>query len=92
MKNLIILLLVFCVQMGADGQSIDPELRLKLQGKTKFQDIKSTVWSHLTGKLALLNETDTLERKAIMRQMKRWNREFWINEYYTCLLYTSRCV
>ncbi len=83
MKNLIILLLVFCVQMGADGQSIDPELRLKLQGKTKFQDIKSTVWSHLTGKLALLNETDTLERKAIMRQMKRWNREFWINEYYT---------
>lgn len=62
---------------------IDTELSLKLEGKTKFQDIKTTVWSHLNEKLAALDIRDSVGRKAIMRQMKKWNREFWINEYYT---------
>jgi hypothetical protein len=63
--------------------NVDAELGLKLEGKTKFQDIKTTVWSHLNGKLASLDTKDSVGRKAIMRQMKKWNREFWINEYYT---------
>ena len=62
---------------------VDEELGLKLEGKTKFQDIKTTVWSHLNGKLASLDTKDSVGRKAIMRQMKKWNRLFWINEYYT---------
>ena len=62
---------------------IDTELGLKLEGKTKFQDIKMTVWSHLNEKLAALDTRDSVGQKAIFRQMKKWNREFWINEYYT---------
>ncbi|HLO53734.1 MAG TPA: hypothetical protein VK169_05560 [Saprospiraceae bacterium] len=63
--------------------NVDAELSLKLEGKTKFQDIKTTVWSHLNGKLASLDTKDSVGRKAIMRQMKKWNREFWLGEYYT---------
>ncbi len=62
---------------------IDAELGIKLEGKTKFQDIKSTVWSHLTEKLAAIDSKDSVARKVILRQMKMWNRQFWLSEYYT---------
>ncbi|MBK9736946.1 MAG: hypothetical protein IPO92_19140 [Saprospiraceae bacterium] len=72
------------IQLSTYAQiSIDAELGAKLDGKTKFQDIKTTVWSHLTNKLTTLDKKDSIARKSILRQMKMWNRQFWINEYYT---------
>lgn len=84
MRLFISILIFITYSQGSFCQiKIDTELGLKLEGKTKFQDIKSTVWSHLTEKLAALDNKDSMGTKAILRQMKKWNREFWINEYYT---------
>ncbi len=78
-----ILIFIFYALSSSCQIRIDADLGLKLDGKTKFQEIKSTVWSDLTEKLAALEKNDSVGRKSILRQMKKWNREFWINEYYT---------
>lgn len=61
----------------------DSELNLKLEGKQKFSEIKQTVLDHYNAKLSLLSASDTLARKKYMRQLKMWNRQFWISECYT---------
>ena len=58
-------------------------LRVKLAGKSKFHDVKNTVLTHYEVELKKLTPRDSIKRKAIMRQLKMWNRQFWINEYYT---------
>ena len=63
--------------------SPDPELNVKLEGLTNFNEIKNTVLGHYNEKLSALTPTDTIGRKKIMRALKMWNREFWIGEYYT---------
>jgi photosystem II stability/assembly factor-like uncharacterized protein len=79
--NLVIIL--FWIGNGYGQINIADELNNKLQGKTKFQDIKSTVWTHFRDQLDRLDANDSIGHKKIMRQMKMWNRKFWINEYYT---------
>ncbi|MBC7884952.1 MAG: hypothetical protein H7X99_05720 [Saprospiraceae bacterium] len=84
MRRLISIILFCSICFSTYGQiSLDAELGAKLEGKTKFQDIKSTVWTHLTDKLQTLDSKDSSGRKTVLRQMKMWNREFWLNEYYT---------
>jgi photosystem II stability/assembly factor-like uncharacterized protein len=80
---IVVIFSCFCLVQSYCQIAVDAALSQKLEGKTKFQDIKSTVWSHLTGKLAALDSKDSIGRKAILRQMKMWNREFWLSEYYT---------
>ncbi len=84
MKRFIIILGLCTLYFSNIAQiSIDNELAAKLDGKTKFQEIKSTVWTHLNDKLQKLDTKDSLGRKAVLREKKMWNRQFWINEYYT---------
>lgn len=78
----LITLLFCCNGLFAQIQP-DAVLESKLSGKTKFQDIKSTVLNHFTSKLKTLSAPDSSERKNIMRQLKMWNRKFWIEENYT---------
>ncbi len=83
MRIIILLLGFLFLSINGTGQiSPDAELLSKLDGKEKFNDIKWTVLSHFENKLSLLNPTDSLGRKKIMRQMKMWNRKFWIDENY----------
>jgi photosystem II stability/assembly factor-like uncharacterized protein len=83
MRKLIVVFWIFYAA-GLFGQiQYNAELEIKLAGKTKFQDIKSTVIRHYTEKLSLLSATDSAARKKIMRQLKMWNRKFWIEENYT---------
>ena len=63
--------------------TVHSDLQGKLNGKEKFHDIKWIVLGHYEEKLSQLNANDSIERKNIMRQLKKWNRQFWIDEYYT---------
>ncbi len=63
--------------------SRDDSLSIKLQGREKFEDVKTTVLNHFESKLSKLTSVDSVEHKRIMRQLKMWNRKFWLAEYYT---------
>jgi hypothetical protein len=65
------------------AQEMTQELNQKLTGKTKFEDIKTTINKHYEAQLNTIQPNDSVEYKAIMRQLKKWNRQFWLNEYYT---------
>jgi photosystem II stability/assembly factor-like uncharacterized protein len=80
--GLTIILLLFCCNGIFAQIQHSPELDAKLAGKTKFQDIKATVINHYSEKLQGLSQTDSVVRKKIMRQLKMWNRQFWISENY----------
>ncbi len=84
MKSVLFFLAMMLCGLHAFSQiDYNAELAIKLAGKTNFQEVKSTVINHYRAKLALLSSTDSAERKGIMRQLKMWNRQFWINENYT---------
>ena len=80
---LFFLAMMFCGLHAFSQIDYNAELATKLAGKTNFQDIKSTVINHYREKLATLSVADSAERKRIIRQLKMWNRQFWINENYT---------
>lgn len=80
---LIFVLIIFCGILSFAQIQYTPELAVKLAGKTNFQEIKSTVINHYREKLAILSSADSVEKKRIIRQLKMWNRRFWINENYT---------
>ncbi len=82
-KCIALFILFFCVATLSAQITPDAELTNKLQGKTKFSDIKQTVNNHLYAKLNTLGKADSSEAKKINRQLKMWNRKFWISENYT---------
>ncbi|MBK8825435.1 MAG: hypothetical protein IPO26_01730 [Saprospiraceae bacterium] len=63
--------------------TVSSELKQKLEGKSTFNDCKQTILQHYNEALAKLSTKDSIERKPIIRQLKKWNRQFWISEYYT---------
>ena len=75
--------MIFCGLHAFSQIDYSAELAIKLAGKTNFQEIKSTVINHYQAKLSVLASTDSVEKKGMIRQLKMWNREFWINENYT---------
>ena len=75
--------MMFCGLHAFSQIQYSAELAQKLNDKTNFQEIKSTVINHYRAKLAVLSSADSVEKKGIIRQLKMWNREFWINENYT---------
>jgi hypothetical protein len=83
MKIVITIVLLFSFLISKAQIDMPPELSQKLRGKTKFEDIKNTVLEHYNSKLNVLQLKDSTVRKQIMRQLKKWNRQFWISEYYT---------
>ncbi len=83
MKKLLIVAFVLLVNIANAQIKMTPELNQKLNGKTKFNDIKNTVLNHYNQKLSGLSSRDSIEQKSIMRQLKMWNRKFWLEEYYT---------
>jgi photosystem II stability/assembly factor-like uncharacterized protein len=83
MKKLFTVVFIFFITTINAQINMTPELTQKLTGKTKFQDIKNTVLTHYEQKLANLTTSDTVENKKIMRQLKMWNRKFWLEEFYT---------
>ncbi len=83
MKILLTIALVFLFQIANAQLDMQAALRQSLTGKTKFEDIKTTINQFYNQKLASNAATDTNTSKAIMRQLKKWNRQFWLSEYYT---------
>ncbi len=83
MKKLLIAVFVLLVNSANAQIDLSAELSSKLTTKTKFQDIKTTVLNHYNQKLSALTARDSGEQKQIMRQLKMWNRKFWLEEYYT---------
>jgi hypothetical protein len=81
--KIVFTIVLLCSFLPSNAQDIAPELRQKLTGKTKFEDVKTTINNHYEAKLNTLEPRDSVARKAIMRQMKKWNRQFWLSEYYT---------
>jgi hypothetical protein len=82
MKITILIALLFCT-LKSNAQDITPELKQKLTGKTKFEDVKTSINKHYEAQLNTLQPKDSVQRKTIMRQLKKWNRQFWMNENYT---------
>ncbi len=82
-KILLLFSLLVCGLFLSAQIRTDAVLSAKLAGKSNFQDIKSTVINYYYEKLATLGTTDSGAKKAIIRHLKMWNREFWINENYT---------
>ena len=80
---LLFLAMMFCGLHAFSQIDYNAELATKLAGKTNFQEIKSTVINHYREKLAVLSSADSVKKKGIIRQLKMWNRQFWINENYT---------
>ncbi len=78
---ILFLAFISTILMGQIKQ--DDELSNKLQGKELFNEIKATVLNHYEDKLSLFQPNDSTERRNILRQLKMWNRKFWIDEYYT---------
>jgi hypothetical protein len=83
MKKLLIVSFVLFANYAKAQIEITAELNQALNGKIIFQEIKNTVLSHYTQKLSTLTRSDTVERKSMMRQLKMWNRKFWMEENYT---------
>jgi photosystem II stability/assembly factor-like uncharacterized protein len=82
MRGLIFLVILFSPLLMT-SQSFDAELNGKLEGKQIFNEIKKTVLDHYNAQLNALSFSDSVTRGQIMRQLKKWNRKFWISEYYT---------
>jgi photosystem II stability/assembly factor-like uncharacterized protein len=83
MKIVITIALLFSFLISNAQIDMTLELSQKLSNKTKFSDIKNTVLEHYNSKLNVLQNKDSTVRKLIMRQLKMWNRQFWLSEYYT---------
>jgi hypothetical protein len=83
MKHIFVLIAFLICQWNYAQISMTPELSQKLEGKEKLQDIKNTVLDHYNAELAKLSPRDSVARKSIMRQLKKWNRQFWMSEFYT---------
>jgi hypothetical protein len=83
MKIVITMALLFSFFVSNAQIDMTREISQKLTGKTKFADIKNTVLEHYNDKLNVLQSKDSNTRKQIMRQLKMWNRQFWLSEYYT---------
>lgn len=83
MKYLIFIAAILFSQWSISQISIPVELNQKLNDKEKFHDIKNTVLDHYNVELSKLSVRDSLQKKSIMRQLKMWNRQFWLSEYYT---------
>lgn len=83
MRSLIFFILSLLPLLLVSQIQPDEELSIKLEGKQKFSEIKQTVLNHYNSKINTLYVSDTINRKKYMRQLKMWNRQFWISEYYT---------
>lgn len=81
MKKITVLIVCLCVAGGAMAQaSYEAVLNQRLQGKTKFYDIKNTVEAYFDEQLSRLAPGDSLTRKGLGKQAKRWNRYFYESE------------
>jgi hypothetical protein len=83
MKKLLLILFVLFVSIANAQIKMTADLSQKLNGKVKFQEIKTTVLDYYNNKLNNLSRGDSAEQKSIMRQLKMWNRQFWLEENYT---------
>lgn len=83
MRSLIFIIISLLPLFLSSQIQADEELSIKLDGKQKFNEIKQTVLNHYNSKINTLSVSDTINRKKYMRQLKMWNRQFWISEYYT---------
>jgi len=83
MRILAFLIIYCCSSYCYTQVTVTPELKQKLEGKSTFSERKQAVLNHYNEALANLTTKDSIERKSIMRQLKKWNRQFWISEYYT---------
>lgn len=78
-----IILFVFCLLSfnGLYAQvTVSEELEARLNGKTKFYEIKRIVDNYYRDKISLLNPTELIQKKQLERETKKWNRSFYENE------------
>jgi photosystem II stability/assembly factor-like uncharacterized protein len=79
----ILLLMLLLVKHPMQAQINAPdELKQKLQGKTKFYDIKNEVENYYKQEQSKLAATDAGRQRNINRQLKFWNRYFYWAEMH----------
>lgn len=76
---LIISIIVYNNFLAAQAE-LPPDLNLANRGDMTFQQLKSTINNYYINKATTSN--DSLEVKRSHRQLKMWNREFWLSENY----------
>ncbi|MBK9734257.1 MAG: hypothetical protein IPO92_04525 [Saprospiraceae bacterium] len=82
--NNLFLILAFFISISINAQlNIPTELESTLKGKVKLSDIKRIVTDYYNVELNKLSPDQISKRKAIMKQLKKWNRQCWVSEYYT---------
>ncbi len=79
-KNIVFVICLFTVATTMAQIGDDAELKQRLQGKTKFYEIKNTVVDFLNTKLSRLSNADSVKKKNLGRQAKFWNRYFYESE------------
>ena len=81
MKKISFLLISFFVFASAFGQlTVSDELSQRLNGKTKFYEVKSEVEAYYREKKAALLPADTIQQKKYDKERKKWNRYFYESE------------
>lgn len=73
----------FAFLKGYTQIQADSDLSNMLQNKKRFSEIKQIVNTYLYNKLTTYSDRDTLAKNKVLRQLKTWNRKFWISENYT---------
>ncbi|MFM2395414.1 MAG: hypothetical protein RLZZ546_3397, partial [Bacteroidota bacterium] len=54
----------------------------KINKVENFHNRKFSILNYYDEKLKNISNQDSTEKKAILRDLKKWNRKFWIDEYY----------
>ncbi len=84
MKNSISIAIFIMIVLQVQSQTLTPELGEKLKGKTKFFDIKNEILSHYESEYnKAVFSNDENAKSKVLKQLKKWNRKFYISEFYT---------
>lgn len=83
MRKVISMLMLFSFFTSSAQKRIDNVLAKKLENANTFYDFKETTLNHFHDELKNLRSEDTIKRYKIEKQLKHWNRKFWIDQFYT---------
>lgn len=83
MKKAIILFIISIITFNnflAAQAKLPADLNLANRGNMTFQEFKTAINNYYINKAT--TSRDSAEIKRSRRQLKKWNREFWLSEYY----------
>lgn len=84
MKRLKFMIVFVVLSTSLHSQiTVDGPLAEKLKDKEKLEEMKKEVFDHYQELKNRLDKSDSTQIKHIKKQLKHWNRKFWIDEFYT---------